>query len=109
MKEIFNIVEVNMGAIKNLSLELVKNMTEEEIKETISQLQEELVRKTTPIPKPLKSINTKEIVKFCEEVVECVSNEGYYSDLDHYSFETLFSAVYGEKFWKWYNKNYTGA
>jgi len=79
---------------------------------TLDQLKEEIVRRenvSSTRPKIKKYIDWNSIVEYTEELLNVVEKEGYApKDTEYYLFETIMVEIYGEDFWKWWNKNVYG-
>lgn len=79
----------------------LKNITDDELKEEIKRREKE---KKCPTPRSISDWTIVE--KIVKEYVQSVNSDDYCDDnnYDHYIAEAAIEAVYGEKFWEWYNE-----
>lgn len=60
-----------------------------------------------PDPIPVDERDWNEIEQIAESIVKEIQNGTYHedNDYDHYMYDAAMTAVYGDKFWDWFNKN----
>ena len=82
-------------------------MTTEQAELEILRLQEVIAKnKRSEVPKPLENPDFTSLIEIAKNHIEEISNDGFSDeDSDHWFYEAVMEAVYGNKVWEWINKN----
>lgn len=54
-------------------------------------------------PKKLEKIDWSKVIQYCVEYIDEVEENGGDDDSEHYLYEVVIEAVFGEKVWDWIN------